>query len=278
MSSSRAIFFGGGTMGSALAEQMVREGVVRRSDVAIVERDASRLQVLRKNKFHAVADPESIAFKNADVVVLAVKPQDAAVLLRSLQGKLAKTTLVISIMAGMSLSSLQRLLNHDRVVRSMPNLAATVGLGMTAWFPSSACSTADRALAQNIFCAFGTELRVASDDAIDRLTAVSGSGPGYLFAVARDLVAAVRALGLQKNEAEQLIKQTLVGATALYEQSDLSAEELYQRVASKGGTTEAANNVLRHGHSAQLWKKALNAAYQRARAISRSLDKASRLR
>ena len=198
-------------------------------------------------------------------MVLAVKPQDAAVLLQSLQGKLAKTTIVISIMAGMSLTSLKRLLKHDRVVRSMPNLAATVGLGMTAWFPSTACSAADRALAQNIFCAFGAELRVSSDDAVDRLTAVSGSGPGYLFAVARDLVGAVQALGFQKRDAEKLVKQTLVGAITLYDQSDLSAEELYERVASKGGTTEAANNVLRQGRSAQLWKKALNAAYQRAR-------------
>ena len=278
MSRSRSVIFGGGTMGSALAEQIVRARVVRRSDVTIIEHHVTRRRMLGKEGFAVVANSTPAVLNNARVVFLAVKPQDALPLLRSLRVYLDTGTLVISIMAGVSLRTLQRLLGHNRVVRCMPNLAATVGLGMTAWYASSSCSPADRSLVKKYFQAFGTELRVTSDDAIDRLTTVSGSGPGYLFAFARDYVSAVQALGFQKRDAEQLVKHVIVGAAELYRGSNLSADGLYSRVASKRGTTAAANDVLGKGRSAQLWKKALYAAYRRARSISQSLDRTSEQR
>src|SRR3989338_9818158 len=154
----------------------------------------------------------AINFSSVSVVILSVKPQDAMPLLDNLNGRINSKTLVISIMAGVKLNTLSRTLNHRRVIRCMPNLALTVGLGMTGWLAAPARTSADQRQAPNIFLAFGLEMPVASDDAIDRITAVSGSGHGYFFAFARDLIAAAQALGFSESAANRLVKQTLIGA------------------------------------------------------------------
>lgn len=278
MTSPRIAVIGGGTMGSALVDQWLAAKQFRAADVVIVERDRARR--LRHSRLGVrVADGiNNLPLRSTRLVLLAVKPQDAPAVLKGLRGQIGQRTLVVSIMAGVSLRTLQRSLGHDRVIRSMPNLAATVGLGVTAWFASPGCSVGDRRFVRTLFRSVGQEMRVASDDAIDRLTAVSGSGPGYVFATARDLVIAVQSLGFRKSEAERLVKQIIVGAAELYRRTESSSEELFARVASKRGTTEAAFEELCRGRSAALWTKALKAAYRRAREISRSLDRVTRHR
>ncbi len=268
MTNSEIVIIGGGTMGSALAQQLIKARRWTRKSLTLVEHNAEKRALLRRLGLKAVATTSAASISSASVVILSVKPQDAQQLLHELKGRLIAKTLVISIMAGVTLKALCRALNHNRVIRCMPNLASTVGLGMTGWLAAPACTSADQRQTRNIFSAFGLEMQVASDDAIDRITAVSGSGPGYFFAFARDLVAAARALGFTESEANQLVRQTLTGAAELFKRGNLSPKDWFQRVASKRGTTIAADNILRRSGSVRIWTKALQAAYSRARAIS----------
>lgn len=270
MKRTKLLIIGGGTMGQAILSRLISQRTVRRPDITVVERNVRRSLELRRRYRIAVQNGlEARMVRDATVILLAVKPQDADSVFEELRGTLQPSSVVISIMAGVRLATLIGRMKHGRTIRAMPNLPATVGMGMTAWVAGRACTHGDRRLARNIFSAIGQTLQVKSDDTLDRITAISGSGPGYVLAFADALVQAAKNLGFSNAEALLLVQQTLTGSAALLRASADEPKILVQRVASKHGTTEAALKVLQKAHFLQLWQCAVRAAYTRARQLSK---------
>ncbi len=244
---------GYGIMGSAIVRRAVAVRVLRRSQYTVVTPSMNPVAVCQK----------------VDVVLLAVKPQDAPTILQALHGTLRSDTLVISVMAGVSLATLQRGLAHARIIRAMPNTPAQIGEGMTVWVTSTRTSAGDRAFAKKLFSALGKELRVRNEKYIDAATAVSGSGPAYVFAFVESMIVAAQKLGFTKKDATLLVYQTLRGSSALLEVSTDDSATLRQRVTSKKGTTAAALAVLQKRGMTRMMHDAVSAAYRRAQELGK---------
>lgn len=206
---------------------------------------------------------------NVDIIFLCVKPQDAGVLFTQWRDRISKSTLVISIMAGVKMRTIQRGLGVKKVVRAMPNMPTLVGAGMTVWRASGLVTKNERAVCQKLFCAFGEEMQVTSERLIDVATAVSGSGPAYVFHFAENMIHAARGLGLSQKRAQLLVAQTILGAALLMIEFGDDPATLRDRVTSKKGTTAAALGILQQTDFKKIYSRALRAAYARAREFSK---------
>jgi pyrroline-5-carboxylate reductase len=186
-----------------------------------------------------------------------------------LAGGLAEGQLVLSIVAGATIAAIQEGLGHQAVVRSMPNTPAQIGQGMTVWTCSAAVSAQQRETAAAILGAMGRQIAVDGEDDIDKATAVSGSGPAYLFLFVEALTDAAVEIGLSPEVARELVLATVLGAGRLIQESGAEAAELRRRVTSPGGTTAAALAELAEGNFSELLTRAVRAAYQRAKELGR---------
>ena len=206
----------------------------------------------------------------ADLLVVAVKPQLMDSVLPTLRPLVSDRTVVISIAAGTTTTTLARSLGTERIVRTIPNTPATIGKGVTAAFAPPTLGDADRARATGLLECSGPVVWVADEDGIDRATAISGSGPAYVFHMVEALARAGEAIGLEPEAAMVLARQTVVGAGALLDASDEPAATLRENVTSKGGTTAEALGVLMDeaGLSA-LMERAARAAHERAKELGR---------
>jgi pyrroline-5-carboxylate reductase len=265
-------FLGGGNMASALIGGMLNTGFPV-SDIAVIEIGAeSRERLERKFGVRCYAEVVSSAL-NCDVLLLAVKPQQMREACASLQPHL-RQQLVISIAAGLRLSDLTRWLGgHDKLVRAMPNTPAMIGSGVTGLFALPAVSEAERLGAERVLQAVGSTLWVADEAQIDAVTAISGSGPAYVFLFIEALEQAAEDLGFTTRQSRQLAIETVLGAAKLAAQSDESASVLRERVTSKAGTTEAALRIMsEHGVKEGVVAGAM-AAYARSGEMGELLGK-----
>ena len=259
-------FIGAGTMGQALIAGLRAKGVSGRSILAVDLSAARRAQVRRLGA-RATADSCAVACAG-DVIVLAVKPQQMASVVSELAPCIARRQLVISIAAGITLRWLQDRLPGAPVIRVMPNLPATVGHGFTAYALGRRATARHQEIAATLFGAVGETVEVP-ERLLDAVTAVSGSGPAYIFYLAHVWEAAAVALGLPRAIAHRAVKRTLIGSAALLAGSETSPKEWIARVASKKGTTEAALRVLARRGVSRHVAEALRAAARRSRALSR---------
>jgi len=233
-------FIGAGTMGQALMRGLIARGLRPRALIASDPRGAMRRRVGRL-RVRTTASNCEIACE-ADLIILAVKPQEVFSVLEEVGECVHKRQLVISIAAGVTRAALQARLPGMPLVRVMPNLPATVGQGFAAYALGRYASARHRAMIETVFNAVGVSVELP-ERLLDAVTAVSGSGPAYLFYLAQVLEEAGRRLGLPRRVAEQAVRHTLLGGATLLVGEDTSAEAWMRRVASKRGTTEAA---LRH--------------------------------
>lgn len=255
---------GAGNMGSAILSR-----VRNRYRVLVCEKDTARAKFLRKNYKIATVDLVRLV-KASDVILLAVKPQDFSEVLAGISPKVNEKKLVISIAAGKTTQSIESYLPpKTRVVRAMPNLPAVTGQGMTAICKGRLATARDLKTAKHIFDSVGKTV-IIQEKFMDTVTAVSGSGPAYVFLFVECLTKAARSLGLDESLSDALIEQTLKGSLALLEQGRESAETLRARVTSKGGTTQAAMDVFMKNDMERIFKLALTAAKKRAGDLSRN--------
>jgi pyrroline-5-carboxylate reductase len=232
-------FIGGGNMANALLGGLLNNGLPANEimDVEIEEENRARLE--RVFGIRCFADPGEEALA-CDAVVLAVKPQQMRAVCLSLQ-PLLKQQLIVSIAAGLRLKDLSRWLGgYDRLVRAMPNTPAMVSAGVTGLYALPNVSEAERLGAERIMHAVGSTVWVGDEAQIDAVTAVSGSGPAYVFLFIEALQQAAAELGFSSKQARQLSIETVLGAARLASMSEEPAGTLRERVTSKGGTTEAA--------------------------------------
>lgn len=261
---------GAGAMGGALVRgwtQAVRKG--GGLTLTVVEPHFDQGLERELEAVGAVLNPPNPG--PVDVVVLAVKPQtfhDAAGSARQFIGP---DTRVMSIMAGVPIEALQREFGVTRVIRCMPNTPGRIGHGVTAYVAAPECTPQDRELVEQLLEPLGSVEPIAAERLMDVVTAVSGSGPAYVFLLAEVLAAAAEQEGLDKDTAMRLASRTVAGAGALMLETGESASTLRKQVTSPGGTTEAALDVLSgNGGLAPLLRHAVSAAVQRSRELGRS--------
>ncbi len=266
MRSSRIGVIGAGTMGQAILKGLLARGMPRRALIAADTDAATRRRVARRFGIAVSAEPRDVA-RRARIVLLAVKPQQLPGAVARIAPQMRPRQLVISIAAGITVRWLERRLPGAAVIRAMPNLPATVGAGFTAITAGQRARAADRRAARRLFEAVGAVAELPERH-FDAITAVSGSGPAYLFYLVHAWGTAAQALGLPDQVAQEAIRTTLEGSLKLLEASGEPAEALVKKVASKGGTTEAALTVLQRGRVSERFVAALTAAARRSKELS----------
>lgn len=252
---TRIALIGMGNMGTALVEGWVRSGVVAERNLIKVTRNDD-LRVIEK----------------AEQIWVCVKPVQLIEVLQNIKNIIDEHQLLISIAAGIKIRTIKKYLGKPKqpVVRVMPNTPLLVSKGMSGWVASSEVSVTQKNQVRKLLGAVGVEMQLRREQQLDVVTAISGSGPAYFFAMVEALAGAARKLGLPEREALILVYQTFFGAAALMQETGRSAKDLREAVASKGGTTEAALKVLKKKNFDNIWVPAVKAAHDRAMELGKS--------
>jgi pyrroline-5-carboxylate reductase len=259
-------FLGAGKMASALIHGLIRAGGCAPGDITAASPDPSHLQTLRDSAGINVTESNADAARAADTVILCVKPKEAASALAQASGAL-DGKLLISIAAGLRISSLQQHAPASRIVRAMPNTPALVGKSATAYAAAPEATADDRALAERIFSSIG-EAHFVEENLIDAVTAVSGSGPAYIFLVIEAMTEGGVRCGLPAELARRLAIQTVVGAGELCLQTGDDPAHLREMVTSPGGTTAAALATMENLGVRTAFIDAIRGAKTRAKELS----------
>lgn len=257
-------FIGGGVMGEAIIKSLLAKEVAKPGDIVVGDVSQARRDILKERYgVKVTADNREVA-DGAEVVVLAVKPQELDKVLGELKGLLPQQ-LVLSIVAGANLDKLGRGLGHVSLVRAMPNMPAQIGEGMTVWTATSVVNQQQKQMAQSILAAMGDEIYVGSERYIDMATALSGSGPGYVFLMIEAMVDAGVHIGLPRDMAEKLVVQTMLGSTRAVKVMGKHPAELRNMVTSPGGTTTEGLLQLETGGLRSLLLRAIIAAHNKTK-------------
>ncbi len=239
------LIIGGGNMGMTYAQSFLRSRIVTPDKLMILCRTYEKAnQLSQHHEGRFFSDPRHCVAE-ADLVILAVKPQDAGRLFSDIREWTDPSQVFLSIMAGIRLDTIAAALGVTKIIRAMPNLPAQIGAGVTAFTSTDPVTRIELVMVQNLLNTTGKTLYVEREDMIDAATAISGSGPAYVYYFMHAMIEAARQMGFSDSEAELLVGQTFTGAVGLYNHSDLSCQAWIGKVASKGGTTEAALQVFR---------------------------------
>jgi len=264
-------FLGGGNMANALIGGLIARGFAA-GDIAVIEISPAARERIAAHGVHVGTAPDAASAK-ADTLVLAVKPQDARAALASVAASV-HGKLVISLAAGLRLAALSRWLGaHRSIVRCMPNTPALVGAGIAGLYALPEVTAAERERAQRILGAVGEVIWLDDERLLDTVTAVSGSGPAYVFWFIEQLAQFAERSGIGKAEALKLATHTVLGSAKLAAESGEAPAELRVRVTSKGGTTEEALRVFEQEKLAERFTRALAAAAKRGGELGDELAK-----
>ena len=260
-------FVGGGKMGEAIVSGILEAGVAAGRDVRIAEPVEARRDYLSKKLGVEVRPAAADVLDGADLVVLAVQPKDLAAVMRDVGPGLTDGQVVVSIVAGAVMDTLLDGLGHDAVIRVMPNTPAQIGAGMTVWTASSAVPEAQIEATRRILQTLGEELYVADERLVDMATALSASGPAYVFLFIEALIDAGVYLGMPRDMARKLTLQTVAGSTRLVDETGLHPAQLKDMVTSPGGTTIEALRTFERGRFRATVIDAVKAAYEKSQAL-----------
>lgn len=239
------LIIGGGNMGLTYAQSFLRSHITSQEDMMILEKSPDKAQQLAQKNIGTVYGSPETCIKQADLIIIAVKPQDSNILFQSIQPLIDSQQVVLSIMAGVKMQTIADALKCPKIIRAMPNLPAQIGMGMTAFTSSEAVTRIELVTVQNLLNTTGKTVYVEDESAIDAATAISGSGPAYVWYFMDAMMTAAKEMGFNTSESELLVSQTFRGAVELYLKTNTSCEEWINRVSSKGGTTEAAMKSFR---------------------------------
>lgn len=259
---------GCGNMGLAYARSFRKYHIAARGELQLVARNAAASSKLDALDLGQAWPAIGAQVAESEIVVIAVKPQDFGALAPALAAVLQPEQIVLSIMAGITLKRLQDSLSHRTVVRAMPNSPAQIGMGITAYTTAHDLTMRQVITVERLLNSTGRSIHLEQEDQLNAVTALSGSGPAYVFHFARTLLAAGRAMGLDEEVAGALVQQTLLGAVHLMDHSHLSPDQLIQAVTSKGGTTQAAFDVFGKEDLEGVLMRGVQAARQRSKELS----------
>ena len=257
---------GGGIMGRAVVQSLLRKRLAGKQDIFVSDVSARSRDYIAKRYGVQVTEDNTRAIEGADAVILAVKPHEIVAVTRQISGALT-SQIVISIAAGVSLESLCLNLEYRVVVRAMPNTPAQVSKGMTAWTSTKELSAPQYEIARSILASMGGEQYFKDEKYIDMATAVSGSGPAYVFLFIESMIDAGVHIGLPRDISTKLVIETIVGSAETMKKMAMHPAELKNMVTSPGGTTAEALLNLETGGFRSLIINAVTAAYAKAKAL-----------
>ncbi len=264
---------GCGNMGMVYARTFLKYEIVDKKNLLLAEKNEARREELQRmhpsagsgGRVVVTTDP---AIRESDLIIIAVKPQDFAELAPQIRGVIHNNAIVISIMAGITLSRLENDLAHKIIFRAMPNAPVEAGVGMTGFTAHDSVSIEQVRVVEKLLGTTGKTVFFEDENMLNAVTALSGSGPAYFYYIVRAMVEAGKEMGMTETVASTLVKQTMLGAFTLIENQSKSFDELIKTVASKGGTTEAALSVFENGKMHDTMVKGIERAGERSRELS----------
>jgi pyrroline-5-carboxylate reductase len=263
---------GSGVMAEAMIAGLLRDGLVTADRVVASHPRADRRETLEREYGIRTVTANADAVRDADVILLGIKPQMLERVGREIGPHLRRGQLVLSVLAGATTAALTGILGHDQVVRSMPNTPARLGKGVTVWYATPETTEQQRAQAAALLGALGHQLEVDDEKMVAMATAVSGTGPTYVFLVMEALIDAAVHLGFPRHIAHDLVIETLEGSTIFARQSGLHPAELRNMVTSPGGTSAAALHELESGRLRTVLSEAVWAAFRRTVELGDQLE------
>ncbi len=263
----RIAFVGGGNMGEAMIRGILDRGTASARDILVSDVSEARRSHLVQRYGVVAADSNSAAIQRAEVIILAVKPVSLPQVMEELKGSIRPGQTVISIAAGVTLGKLCHGLDRKSVIRAMPNMPAQIGEGMTVWTATGEAGEEDIRRARLLLETLGKQAFVPDEKFIDMATAVSGSGPAYVFLIIESFVDAAVRIGLPRDLASELVLETVLGSAHLVQKSGRHPAELRNLVTSPGGTTAEGLHELEEGSLRALLARAIIAAYEKAKAL-----------
>jgi len=268
-------FIGPGVMAEAMLSGIIKNKLTKPSNILTAGPLEDRNQELKDKYGIQPFSDNNKAAALADVVILSVKPQRLEKVLEGLQGSVKKGTLVLSIIAGASIAKISHILKHNKIVRSMPNTPAQIGEGITVWCCSSEVNENQKTIARAILSSFGHEIYVEEEDYLDKATALSGTGPAYVYLFMEAMIDAGVHLGFSRRIAEKLVTETLRGSVDYYDKNGLESRHvasLRNQVTSPGGTSAEALYYLEKAGFRTAISRAIWAAYQRSLELGQDAD------
>ncbi len=263
MLDKKIVFIGPGVMAEAMIAGLLRKKLAKPENItASGPREERGTELSKKYKIKTVTDNASAA-SQADIVVLSVKPQRLSEVMKGIY-KIHPDALVLSIVAGASIQKISKALKHQAIVRSMPNTPGQIGEGITVWTASARTSKEQHEMARQILGALGEEVFVEDESYLDMATALSGTGPAYIFLFTEALIDAGVHMGFPRRIAEQLVLQTIKGSISYYHQAERHPATLRNQVTSPGGTSAEALYYLEKAGFRTAISRAVWAAYQRS--------------
>ena len=263
---------GAGVMAEAIIAGLVADRAVEAGTLVASHPRRDRRDILAERHGIRPVASNRDALAGAEVIVLAVKPQMLGRVMRELRGELSADQVVVSIVAGATIRTLVDGLQHAAVVRAMPNTPSQIRRGISVWSPSEACTARQRDLARAVLRALGDEREVADETFVAMATALSGTGPTYLFSVMEALIDAGVHLGFPRELAHDLVVETLIGSAEFAQRSELHPAQLRNAVTSPGGTSAAAIYELEKGRIRTVLSDAVWAAYRRTLELGERLE------
>ena len=268
MLNKKIAFIGSGAMAEAMISGLLRQGLARPENMMASDTRPERVEELRQKYNLQPFTDNHQAVAHADVVVLSVKPQRLTEVLNNLKNAVPAEAVVLSIVAGAKIQKISKGLKHNSVVRSMPNTPAQISQGITVWMASPSVSESQKETARTILGALGAEVNVDDESYLDMATALSGTGPAYVFMFMEAMIDAGVHMGFSRRISEQLVVQTLKGSVAYYEtineKTDVHVAALRNQVTSPGGTTAQALYYLEKAGFRTAISRAIWAAYERS--------------
>ena len=264
----KLVFIGAGNMAEAMIRGILKTGLYRSDSILVSDIDAGRLEYFQRELGITGLSDNKQAASTAQVIVLAVKPQQAVTVLHELTGKLPDNILLISIVTGFTTEKIMASLGQTaRIIRVVPNTPALVGSGASAYCCGNGTTDEDAHLAESILKSIGIAIQL-EEPLMNAVTALSGSGPAYVFYLVEALLKAGREVGLTEEDARKLVVATVTGSAHILLETGLQPDELRRRVTSSGGTTEAAMEILNKKKVQQTIIAAVKAAHKRAKELS----------
>ena len=251
-------------MGLTYAEGMAASPFLNRRKLMVFDVSPDRINLLQEMGIFDVYDDIEECLPQADVIFLAVKPYHSEELFEKIKPLVNEGQIFVSLMAGVTIETIQQGLGIKKVVRTMPNLPAQVGKGITSYTEAAEVSKVELIMVRNLLDTTGKSIRVKNEKFIDASTGISGSGPAYVFYFMQSMMEAALKMGFSENDSKVLVSQTFEGAVELFNQNSISPNTWMERVASKGGTTRAALDSMDDNNVKELIKEAAYAAFDRA--------------
>ncbi|MCH8545340.1 MAG: pyrroline-5-carboxylate reductase [Cryomorphaceae bacterium] len=260
----KLLLIGAGNMGLTYTQGMAKSSWFDRKKPMVYDINPQLIARLKKEGTFDVHESLESCLPNADIVFIAVKPYHAEELFANIKDMIKEQQIFVSLMAGVTIDFIENKLGAKKVVRTMPNLPAKIGKGITSYTASKEVTRIELITVRSLLDTTGESIHVDDETFIDKSTGISGSGPAYVFYFMQSMLEAALKMGFSEHDSKVLVSNTFEGAVELFHQSDLSPTTWMKRVASKGGTTQAALDSMEDNNIKSLIEEAAYAAFNRA--------------